>query len=86
MTPGRERPREAAPRGPLEGGHLTDRCGVCSPGALARRRGRREAEAAIAELRRLLDGFDSGEIPFDMFACVDVVTGRLADLALAGLP
>ncbi|MGA3214095.1 MAG: hypothetical protein ABSD97_00200 [Acidimicrobiales bacterium] len=53
--------------------------------ALAQRRARRQAASLILALRELLAGFDSGELPFPVFACsLDAVASLLADIALRG--
>jgi hypothetical protein len=53
---------------------------------LGQRRARREVDALLAELRCLVEAHDAGLIELDQFACTaDVVTARLADIALLGV-
>ena len=53
---------------------------------LGQPRARREAAALLAELRCLVEAHDAGLIELDQFACTaDVVTARLADIALLGV-
>jgi hypothetical protein len=64
---------------------LTDRSQITSHLDLDRRRAQRQAASLILALRELLAGFDSGELPFPVFACsLDAVASLLADLALRG--
>jgi hypothetical protein len=79
-APGPTSPRASAK------GLLTDRPPSYRLDDLNRRRARREADALVAELRALLDAYDTGCIPFEVFACsADCVGARMADLALVGV-
>ncbi len=84
--PGIEKPRGGAPRGFLENGHHDDDQGQVYPkGALERRRAEREADLLVDAIRTVLTLLDRGEVPLDQAAAtLDILSGRLATLALTG--
>jgi hypothetical protein len=82
MTPGDDEAPSREAQGLVSG--LADQGKITSD--LAQRRAHRDVAQLVDELRDLLNAYDRGELTFDRLACsADVVTGRMADVALAGV-